>query len=102
MIITDPYGEEINRLKGGKKAGINKIVWNMRHKPTEEEVEQRKRSPFRFRGPAGKLASPGEYVIVLKVGEKELSRKNNDPEIRTKQSFPGGEASHTHRGRKTP
>jgi len=75
LIITDPYGEEVNRLKGEGKEGINKLVWNMRHKPSKEELEQRRSSPFRYRGPAGKLASPGEYVVILQVGEKRLTRK---------------------------
>lgn len=75
ITITDPYGEEINTLKGTAKAGVHKVVWNMRHKPTEEELEQRRLSPFRFRDPAGKLVIPGEYVVVLKVGEKKLTRK---------------------------
>lgn len=75
ITITDPYGEEINTLKGTAKAGLHKVVWNMRHKPTEEELEQRRLSPFRFRDPVGKSVTPGEYVIVLKVGEKKLTRK---------------------------
>lgn len=75
VTIKDPYGLEINRLKGKTEAGINSVVWNMRQHPTKEELEQRRQRFARFRGPAGKLVLPGEYMITLEAAGKVLTQK---------------------------
>jgi len=75
IIITDPYGEEINRLKGSRKPGINRVVWNMRTKPSEEETERMRRVAAMFRRPVGKLVQPGEYVVVLQVGDRKFTQR---------------------------
>lgn len=75
ITITDPYGEEINKFKEKAKAGMNRVVWNMRRPLTKEEMEQMGQRPFQFRGPRGKLVPAGEYVIVLEVNGKKLSQK---------------------------
>ncbi len=73
ITITDPYGKEINSLKGGKSAGIQKVIWNMRRKPTKEETERMRERGAGMR-PA-ELVTPGEYVVILEAGEKKLTRK---------------------------
>jgi len=75
IIITDPYGKELNSLRGSKKAGINKIVWNMRRRLTKEEVEQMRERGERVSGRSGRLVLPGEYVVILQVGEKRMTQK---------------------------
>lgn len=69
ITITDPYGSVLQELKGISAAGINQVFWNMRQKPT---VEQKSRMGRWARGP---LVEPGEYVAVLKVGNKECAKK---------------------------
>ncbi len=71
IIITDPYGKELNNLRGSKKAGINKVIWNMQRKLTKEE--QKRIGGARVR--SQRLVSPGEYIVILQVGEKKLTRK---------------------------
>ena len=71
IIITDPYGELINESKQKAKAGMNKYIWNMRRKPTKEEQERMQRIPERYRSAMGQPVSPGEYVVILKIGDKE-------------------------------
>jgi photosystem II stability/assembly factor-like uncharacterized protein len=75
VTITDPYGKEINSLKGKAEAGINSVVWNMRARLTKEEREQAQARTGRFRRPQGKLMPPGEYVIILEIGDKKLTHK---------------------------
>jgi photosystem II stability/assembly factor-like uncharacterized protein len=66
--ITDPFGKEIRTLRGKKEAGLHKTVWNMRGRAEKKKAGQR-------RTPRGSLVPPGEYVIILKIGEKELKQK---------------------------
>lgn len=75
ITITDPYGKEINFLPGTKKAGINRIIWNMRQRVTEEEAEQMRQRYGRVIRNFGRTVTPGEYVISLEVGDKKLTRK---------------------------
>ena len=75
ITITGPYGKEINSLKGRTKAGINKVFWNMYQKSTEEEVEEYRKRTGRKGTPRGVLVSPGEYLVVLEIGDKRLTRK---------------------------
>lgn len=85
ITITDPWGKEINSLEGNTDAGINRVVWNMSRRPTEEERIQmrtiRRRDPLRF------LASPGEYMITLEVGDKRFTRKAR---IKARSGWPVG------------
>jgi photosystem II stability/assembly factor-like uncharacterized protein len=75
LVITDPYGTELNALTGSQKAGINKVVWNMYRKRTKEEIEKMRERGSRISGRPGALVSPGEYVVTLQVGEKRLTQR---------------------------
>jgi photosystem II stability/assembly factor-like uncharacterized protein len=75
IIITDPYGKELNSLKGSKKAGLNKVVWSMQRKLTPEEVERIRERGGRVSSRSGQPVLPGEYVVILQVGGKKLSQK---------------------------
>jgi hypothetical protein len=70
VIITDPYGKELSSLKGNNKAGISRVIWNMQRRLTKEE---RERGGARMRSRA--IVSPGEFVVILQIGEKKLKRK---------------------------
>ncbi|MFC2166378.1 WD40/YVTN/BNR-like repeat-containing protein [Acidobacteriota bacterium] len=65
--IMDPLGNEIRSIKGSAKAGLQKVVWDMRGGSGENQAGQ---SRFR-RIP---MVSPGEYVVVLKIGETSLTQ----------------------------
>ena len=67
--VLDPEGKVIRELPGKKSAGMNRISWNMRPAPPEEQSGQR-----RFFG-RGSMVDPGEYTVVLKIGAKELTQK---------------------------
>jgi hypothetical protein len=71
IIITDPYGNELNSLRGSKKAGIHKVRWNMQRRLTKEEQKRTGMARARIQ----RVVSPGEYLVVLQVGEKKLTRK---------------------------
>jgi len=69
ITITDPYGKILNQLNGKTEAGINRVLWDMRIQPPEEPSSQSQR---RWERP---LAEPGEYVVILEVGDKKFTRK---------------------------
>lgn len=75
IVITDLSGREISRLRGKNEAGLQRVVWNMRRKPTEEETARmRQRTGGRYAA-RGVPVSPGEVMILLKVGDQELSTR---------------------------
>lgn len=74
ITITDAYREKICDLDGKKKAGINCVIWDMRKPLTDEEKIAQDRFS-RFRGPQGKLSSPGDYLAILEIGEVKLKKK---------------------------
>lgn len=70
ITVTDPYGKVLITFKGKPDAGINRVIWNMRHQPPQPETTQVPRRWMR-----GALVDPGEYVIILEIGDKKLSHK---------------------------
>jgi photosystem II stability/assembly factor-like uncharacterized protein len=69
ITIADSDGKIISRLEGEANAGINSVIWNMRRQPTKEEAAQM------WRRRRGILVPPGEYVVILEVGDKKLTQK---------------------------
>ncbi|MFC2160616.1 WD40/YVTN/BNR-like repeat-containing protein [Acidobacteriota bacterium] len=74
--IIDPFGEEIRSIKGSSKAGLQKVVWDMRGGSGDSQAGQ---SRFR-RIP---MVSPGEYLVVLQIGDSKLTQ------IATIRKMPG-------------
>ena len=72
IIITDPYGKEVAQLEGKTSAGINTVVWDMR--PPMEERERGARRWW-MRGVLEQWVQPGEYVVILEIGDKKLTQK---------------------------
>jgi len=74
--ITDPYGEEMAVLEGKAALGLNSVLWDMRR--TQGQAPQAA-GQGRGGGPGGRgmvrLAPPGEYVIVLAIGDKKWTRR---------------------------
>lgn len=67
--VIDAEGQVIRQLKGDSTAGLNRVLWNMRPTPPERQPGQR-----RFFGGSA-MVDPGEYTVVLKIGDKELTGK---------------------------
>jgi photosystem II stability/assembly factor-like uncharacterized protein len=82
ITVTDPYGKEMTTLRGKSSVGLNRVVWNMRRKLTQEEIEKMK-SSGQYRRRSGELVKPGEYVVILKAGGRTLQR------IATVREMPG-------------
>lgn len=66
--IIDFSGDEISVIEGSPKAGLHKVVWDMRKGSRGNQAGQ---SRFR-RSP---MVSPGEYLVVLQIGEIYLTQK---------------------------
>ncbi len=84
VLIKDVSGKEIAALKGMSSAGLHKVLWDMRRQLTKEEMEQMDPSS-RFRRRQGELVPPGDYVVILRVGEEELKG------IAAVRDMPGGD-----------
>ena len=73
IVVSTPYGDEITVLKGKSHIGINRMVWDMRRNLNEKE--RKVLSAWQRRRNTGVFVSPGEYLVTLKVGEREFQQK---------------------------
>jgi photosystem II stability/assembly factor-like uncharacterized protein len=69
--ITDPYGEEFGVIAGDGGAGLHSLVWDMRRPPAAAQGRQTGQSRFG----RGRLAPPGDYVVVLEAAGKRLTKR---------------------------
>jgi len=67
--ITDLVGNLLFEIKGSCEPGINKVEWNMRSMPSEQQKQKY------GRWARGELQDPGEYRVLLEIGDKKLIRK---------------------------
>jgi len=99
VTILDEKGNLVNTLRGPKRPGINRVVWDLRHNgarqaklrtkpPGNPHVVEEKRfyllwesegwypilSWGSYGGFRGFLVAPGNYTIKLKVGDKEFTQ----------------------------
>lgn len=65
--IIDPLGKEISSIEGNNKAGLHKVVWDMRRGSGGNQAGQ-----TRFR--RSPMEPPGKYVVVLQIGEIKLTQ----------------------------
>lgn len=73
--ITDPYGEELAALDGKADAGLQKVFWEMRKaSPAAGQAAQAPVQPA-FGRVAIRMVPPGEYVVVLVVDGRKLTKK---------------------------
>lgn len=75
VTFSDPYGQELARLKGSKGSGLHHVLWNMRETLSKEEIEKRREQYGPRYTPRGDLMPPGEYVVTLEVGDQKFSKK---------------------------
>lgn len=69
FVIKDANGKEINKLKTGASAGLNRITWNLRY-PSTNPIRKNKGSVGRYSNPdEGPLALPGTYTVEMYLSE---------------------------------
>ena len=99
ITILDASGEKIRTLKGTNKAGINRVVWDLRYEASEEvrlrttpEGNPKVWEEKRFRGMdkrgvyyygtpalrAGPLVVPGTYTVQLSAGGKDFTQNRRE------------------------
>ena len=71
VLIKDIGGDELAALESSGEKGMNRVVWDMRRQLTKDELD-RMGDPAPWRRRQGELVAPGDYVVVLQVGDKTL------------------------------
>jgi photosystem II stability/assembly factor-like uncharacterized protein len=66
--IFDGDGVILTELQGPKEAGLHRLSWNVRRQRSGEQTGERRYGP---------AVDPGEYLVTLEVGGKEMTRKFN-------------------------
>ncbi len=91
ITILDEGGQEVRTLEGTKKAGVNRVWWDLRHEASKQAKLRTPplHAPWVKLGDEGwrpivtwgvrekgirPLAAPGTYTLKLRVGERELIR----------------------------
>jgi hypothetical protein len=107
ITILDDSSKAIRTLRGAKKAGINRVWWDLRYDPLPPAVLRNSpiygswmKVPDRGRPIGGRmslLAPPGKYTVKLSVGEKDYAQPllvikdphsaGTEAEIRTQFTF---------------
>lgn len=80
--VIDPSGDVVRTLPAGSKAGVNRVVWDLRSEPLWKPEEG---GPFR-RGITAPNVLPGEYSVRLGAGGRSTTRPLNvrlDPRLET-------------------
>ena len=67
LLIKDLEGNVIQELTGGKAKGLQKVFWNLRKKPEEQDETAR-----RFGRRMGPMVEAGVYKVTLVVNGKEV------------------------------
>ncbi len=78
IIIRDSKGQKIRELRGTKKAGINRITWDLRY---DFPAPPPPAKPEMNHGPS---VLPGKYQVTLKAAGQELTKTmqiEGDPKI---------------------
>ena len=70
IMVTDAAGQEVRRLDGPAKPGLNRASWELRHEPP---VSPERDTPTSFRA-RGTLVPPGTYTVTVAVGEHKASQ----------------------------
>ena len=77
VTISDASGRVVRTIRARAGAGVNRIVWNLRYDTPGERPrpagDQSEAMLERFGGPQGASATPGEYTVKVRVGDRELT-----------------------------
>jgi photosystem II stability/assembly factor-like uncharacterized protein len=67
--VTDPYGKVLREINGKGEAGMNTAQWDMRVPRPQGQAPG-------FGGfGGGAMVDPGEYVVILEIGDKTFTKK---------------------------
>ena len=69
--IYDKDNNLVQSIPGSKRKGINKVSWNLRMKPPKVASGG---SKIDFGGFVAPMVLPGDYIVKLKVGDKEYTQ----------------------------
>lgn len=69
LTVADASGKIIRTLDGTRKAGINRVVWDM------SDVNRTPGAGFRQLGGEVHVVPAGEYLVTLRIGERQLMQK---------------------------
>ena len=69
--IYDKDNNLVQSIPGSKRKGINKVSWNLRMKPPKVASGGTK---IDFGGFVAPMVLPGDYIVKLKVGDKEYTQ----------------------------
>ena len=73
--ITDATGRVIRTLDGGKRAGINRVTWNLQPQPQPQQGQGGGGGGGGGGGRGGGGAlGPGTYIVTLEVGGRKLTK----------------------------
>lgn len=85
--ILDLEGNLVNEMTGTKNVGVNRIIWPLDYKsPTPRTTTQ---TYERGRVSTGPQALPGEYIVKLILGDREISKRlqiDLDPILEVEES----------------
>ena len=66
LVVRDDAGEVVRRIKGLRKKGIHRVAWDLRYPAsTPTRLKPPADLPPWARSPAGPLALPGTYTVML-------------------------------------
>ena len=71
--IRDAAGTLVRTLSGPGAAGLNRVTWDLRHDPIPHDTT-RFDVPNLDSGPDGPFVLPGEFGVVLEVGDERRSQ----------------------------
>jgi photosystem II stability/assembly factor-like uncharacterized protein len=81
VVVSDENGKAVREIKGPQNAGINRVVWDLRHEPPKPPPDEMMR---RISGSRGPLVIPGEYAVAVMIEEQELTKPvvvSGDPSL---------------------
>jgi photosystem II stability/assembly factor-like uncharacterized protein len=82
LTIHDAGGNQVRRIDAPAARGINRVIWDLRHKPFATAMQGQSGRP----GPRldGPFVVPGEYVVRLATGGRSLEQRlrvEDDPRL---------------------
>jgi photosystem II stability/assembly factor-like uncharacterized protein len=75
LTVADASGKTIRTLNGTAKAGINRVVWDLSESDRTQAAPGAPGGGFRPPGGELRVAAAGEYLVTLRIGEKQLTQK---------------------------
>jgi len=76
--VTNAAGDTVAVVEGKGAAGLNSVVWDFRRASAQPQASQAAGGPPQGQPAPGPrmqaaLAPPGEYTVVLEIGDRKLS-----------------------------